>query len=382
MFSAPRTTTLSIRFSGVGFSRAVDLENAMNSSDSVSVLLPVRNADAYLRVCMAGILAQTHRDFEIIAIDDGSTDGSLPILRSFEAADSRVRVIAQENRGLADTLNRAIEESSSEFLARHDADDISTPDRLQRQVAFMKANPKIGLLGGAINVVDQENRLILTTRFPITHDGIGARLKKASAFCHPATFYRKSVVAGVGGYRRQFCPAEDYDLWLRMWNETECANLAEVVLNYRQHTAQLSHSAIDQQVLGAIGAQVIADRRAAEGVEPRLPVDTITAGYLGELGVQRSEIDEAFVRSAVSRLSYHRRSWSAACDSLLREAEQRAMRHPGRHLLEDVNWLVAKHRFTEGMFADAIVRCVKSGSFGRRFWRKRLSGILYRIRHR
>jgi glycosyltransferase involved in cell wall biosynthesis len=132
----------------------------------VSVVMSVFNGERFLREAVDSILGQTYRDLELIVIDDGSADGSGEILAQRRQADARLRVFPQANMGLTRSLNRGVELSTGEYVARMDADDLSEPRRFERQVAFMDAHPDVGLLGTAYREIDGEGRVLGTKVFP------------------------------------------------------------------------------------------------------------------------------------------------------------------------------------------------------------------------
>lgn len=210
----------------------------------ISVLLPVYNAERYLQHALLSVLDQTFRDFEVIAIDDGSQDRSYSILRSFEQKDNRLRVICRENRGLVETLNEAIGAASGEFLARMDADDICLPQRFERQIAFLKDRPEHVAVGSRVLLIDADGRSICDFIHELSHEEIdSAHLsgKGGCRICHPASMMRKSAVVKVGGYRSEFEAAEDIDLFLRLAELGKLSNIPEILLRYRQHPKSVGY---------------------------------------------------------------------------------------------------------------------------------------------
>lgn len=225
----------------------------------VSVVMSVYNGERFLAEAVQSILKQSFNNFEFIIIDDGSTDSSPAILKSFQTADSRVLVHRQENRGLVESLNRGCSLAQGRYIVRMDADDIAVRDRLRLQIDFMEGHPEIGLLGGSIEYIDAEGRAFGTFHNPTGDQAIRSALYQASgSFCHPTTVMRKTVLASSGGYRKSFLDAEDYDLWLRMAEHSQLANLDEVVLKYRVHSGQVSQRKLAQQRLSILGAQEFA----------------------------------------------------------------------------------------------------------------------------
>ncbi|MET0381970.1 MAG: glycosyltransferase [Burkholderiaceae bacterium] len=224
----------------------------------VSVLLPVFNGGAYLRPAIDSILAQTFRDFECLVLDDGSTDGSGELAQAIARRDPRLRVVRRENRGLVATLNELAGMARGALLARMDADDIALPHRFARQVDFLAANPAVVCVGGAQILMDQAGRDISPIVPPSDDERIQRQaLRGHGSICHPTAMIRAGALREIGGYRADFYPAEDLDLWLRLGELGELANLAEPVLRYRVHTGSISG-------LAAQGRQRAAGRRACE----------------------------------------------------------------------------------------------------------------------
>ena len=217
-------------------------------SPRVSVLLPVYNAAPYLAQAVQSVLDQTFTDFELLAHDDGSTDGSLAILQDFAARDARVVVTSEPNKGLIATLNGLIDQAQAELLARMDADDICLPDRFEKQVAWMQDHPETVMLGGATLLIDSAARPIGINVSPTDHDAIDARnLRGITAIDHPTVMMRKSAVASVDGYDPACETAEDIDLWLRLAEIGQLATMEDVLLKYRIHDQSISARQQDLQ---------------------------------------------------------------------------------------------------------------------------------------
>lgn len=231
------------------------------TSCRISVLMPVYNGGRFLRLAVESILAQSCRDFELIAIDDGSTDESSAYLEDVGRADARVRVFHQENQGLVATLNRALHLAESPLVARMDADDIAEVDRLEKQAKLLAENHKIAAAGSAITLIDDEGQSIRVRRYPETSDAIRAHLEKDAALAHPSVMMRRDCVLAVGGYRPAFKHVEDYDLWLRLSEKYDLVNLPEPLLRYRIHDSKVSARYAADQIVGRRMAQFSASQR-------------------------------------------------------------------------------------------------------------------------
>ncbi|MDD4000869.1 MAG: glycosyltransferase [Bacilli bacterium] len=206
----------------------------------VSIIMPVYNAAKYLDETIKSILNQTYNDFEFLIIDDGSTDNSLEILYSYN--DPRIKILKNEkNIGYVKTLNKLIDLSKGEYIARQDNDDISLPDRIEKQVLFLNMNKDVGVCGTNAFVFGKKTKM---TRMPITDDEIKAYMILYNPMLHPTIMYRKSIfeVLNIGKYNEDLCPAEDYAMWFEISKKTKLANLPEPLLKYRWHennTSQL-----------------------------------------------------------------------------------------------------------------------------------------------
>jgi len=242
----------------------------MNSGDTaarpgVSVLMAVRDGGAFLAEAIASIRAQSYRDWEMIVVDDGSTDGSDAVLQAAARSDSRLRVIRQERLGLVAALNRAVAGACGEFLARMDADDRAQPERLGRQQAFMAAHPEIGVLGTAMRRFGAARGV---WRRPVHDADLRAALLFEAPFAHPTVMIRRSIweAAAGEGYREDYRAAEDIDLWERLAPHTQFANLAEPLLDYRVHAGQVTAVATD--TMARNGARVRRRWLQHLGLEP------------------------------------------------------------------------------------------------------------------
>lgn len=204
----------------------------------VSVILPVHNAGEHLRAAIQSILDQTFTDFEFIIINDGSTDGSDAIIRSF--TDPRISYMAIENRGVANALNEGIRNSTAPLIARMDADDISLSSRLEKQLRSLQEHPEIGLLGTWAEVLSNEGKAIGVLEHPTDHASICYSLLFDSPFVHPSVIFRREVFEMTGGYDTDPTLFEDLDMWQRMTGITVMANLPAHLVQYRSVPTGLS----------------------------------------------------------------------------------------------------------------------------------------------
>jgi glycosyltransferase involved in cell wall biosynthesis len=214
----------------------------MAGDPKVTVLLPVYNAGGYLAPAVESILGQTLRDFELLAIDDGSADDSRGMLERYAHRDPRIRVISRPNRGLTATLNEGIEAARGDYIARMDADDEMAPERLARQVALLEARPDVGVVFSGVTLIDAAGRVI--AHLPsgtVDPERFHRRLLEGrNSIVHPTVTMRTAIARAVGGYPEDYPHAEDYAMWLRMAEHTHFECCPEPLLRYRLLEASVS----------------------------------------------------------------------------------------------------------------------------------------------
>jgi glycosyltransferase involved in cell wall biosynthesis len=271
---------------------------------SVSVVLPVRDCERYIARAVESIVEQTFHNFELIVIDDGSRDGTRQILAELAAQDHRIRVLERPRSGLAASLEVGRSAARGLYIARMDADDIADAERLRWQVSYLDRHPEVVAVGGQIEIIDAENRSLGCRVFPVRPADCRAYLQRGAPFCHPAVMMRGDALSLVGGYRVAFEPAEDMDLWLRLANVGELANLDVNVLRYRVHatsmTATYAASQATATALALVSARFaslvssgatmndVLDQDGWCKIEARLPLPTRTyarAAYLRGLSL-------------------------------------------------------------------------------------------------
>jgi glycosyltransferase involved in cell wall biosynthesis len=237
-------------------------------SPAVSVVIPVHNGARYLTEALESVRRQSFADFEIVVIDDGSTDDSARILAEFAQSDRRCRIITQENRGLVAALNRGIQEARGDLIARMDADDGAELERFARQVEHLRTNPDVAALGSSITIIDDEGRDVGLRSYQCGRANVALAIQDHCALAHPSVMMRRSAVIAAGGYREAFRHAEDYDLWLRLSERHALDNLPEPLLRYRRHGASISHTHRRTQVLATFMARLCSRARRRGEPEP------------------------------------------------------------------------------------------------------------------
>jgi glycosyltransferase involved in cell wall biosynthesis len=206
-------------------------------SPPVTWLLPVRNGMPYLTETLASIAAQTYSDSQILAWDNGSTDGTVEELRRWIPGKIRGKLIADQPLGLGEARARLVEESSTELCAWIDADDRCMPERLQLQVQFLTTHPGIAAVGSHIVVIDSSgNSDGVIARFPLEDHEIVAHMLHGPAVAQPSVLFRRSAVMAAGNYRNVGpVNVEDYDMWLRLAIDYRLANIDQPLIEYRVH---------------------------------------------------------------------------------------------------------------------------------------------------
>ena len=230
-----------------------------NCSPLVSVVMPVFNGEKYLAEAIESILTQTFADFELLIVDDASEDGSADIIRDFQNRDARIRSIKlAENVGIASARNKGNAVANGEYIAAMDCDDVSMPERLEKQVDFMQSNPRIGLLGTCARTVNADLTSYRDFEVPLQHALITINIYFRPRFVHSSTMIRREYMIAVGGYAPGRRVADDLELQTRLLAKTHIrfANLPDALLLFRRHAKSTS--------------QMLDDRAAAKGgQEPR-----------------------------------------------------------------------------------------------------------------
>lgn len=242
----------------------------------VSVVLPVHNGMPFLPAAIGSILGQTFTDFELIVVDDGSTDETRRFLGSLH--DPRVRVLSPSARGLANALNAGLATARGEYFARHDADDRSAPGRFDRQVALLDTRPEIAVVATCatyINALDHTvddawTRVVRSQQDPAqTPEAIRTLMPLTCCLTHGSVMMRTAVIREAGGYDPATVPAEDYDLWLRLLPAYQFAKISERLYDYRVHAGQSGEMRREEQTARVIEAKLRFLRRRIPGL-PRL----------------------------------------------------------------------------------------------------------------
>jgi glycosyltransferase involved in cell wall biosynthesis len=207
----------------------------------ISVVMSVYNTEKYVAAALESILNQTFSNFEIILIDDGSSDTSLDIVRSYK--DPRIRIVHQNNHGLVYSFNKGVKLARGEYIARMDADDVCLPSRFEKELIWLLSNPKHGLVGTFFRYIEQETAapLDVIQTSPLQHTDIMRMMYIVNPFGHGSVMYRKQAFLDAGGYRKEYEPSEDYDLWRRIGEKWTVGQIPEVLYLWRFQTSGLGN---------------------------------------------------------------------------------------------------------------------------------------------
>jgi glycosyltransferase involved in cell wall biosynthesis len=231
----------------------------------VSVVLPAFNAEATIRRAIDSVLDQTMPDFEVIVVDDGSADGTAAVVEAVD--DPRVRLLRCPHRGVPPTLNAGIAEARAAVVAIQDADDFSTPDRLERQLAFLAEHPEVAVVGSRMPEVDAQGNK-LTDRAPFEPGDAFHVLMRFNPISNSSATFRRDVVVRLGGYDARYVCAHEYDLWLRVSDEHGVWALDEPVAIRTLYGGNLSTRRERTCIRDSIHARVraMARRRSVQGL--------------------------------------------------------------------------------------------------------------------
>ena len=219
-----------------------------SENPQVSVVLPVYNSEQYLGETIESILTQTFHDFELVIVDDESTDSTPQILGRIARSDHRVTVLSRHRTGIVGARNDGMNVARGEFIACMDHDDVMMPDRLQRQVDYLGKHPKCVAVGGFGLLIDPDGDPLIERRLPIDHQDIEEELFRGiNPLIQPSVTIRRESIIAIGGYREESNFAEDYDLFLRLSDLGQLVNLPHVLVKYRQHMSRASHAHYENQ---------------------------------------------------------------------------------------------------------------------------------------
>ena len=230
----------------------------MNSEPKVSIIIPTYNQSQYLEEAMESVLNQTYQNIEIIIVDDGSTDNTSEVVKSF---DNKIIYIPQKNKGASSARNAGIKKAQGQYVAFLDSDDMWIKNKLEKQIKFIQNNPEIGLLGtGCYQMVDI-NKMIYKKIFPAKNEILQKDLIKYNPFIQSSVIIRKDIFNDIGLYDEKFKESEDYDLWLRIAQKYKVANIQEALVTKKYYEKGLSKDKDNKQLYFVLKAKKNAIKR-------------------------------------------------------------------------------------------------------------------------
>lgn len=256
----------------------------------VTVVMSVYNGESHVSKAVESIIGQTLTDWEFLIVDDASTDRTATILRDYASNDNRIKILTNAgNAGLTKSLNIAIGQAGAEFLARQDADDVSAPSRLERQLNYMEQHPEVAVVGCLGEVFNEEGVICLSRDRGFSKTGLKRKLKKHNVLMHGSVMMRKSCLEKVGFYREFFRYSQDYDLWLRLSQHFDLAILPEYLYRYTMAAEAVSASARLTQKQYADIARKLHAERLATGTDS---YDTLLLSYPDGLPIRKDAVGQ------------------------------------------------------------------------------------------
>ena len=209
------------------------MRKIMQKNPKVSVVIPIYNAEKYIGEAIEGILNQTYKDFELILVNDCSTDNTLEIMKEYAKKDERIRILTNEkNLKVSKTANRGIQEAKGEYIVKQDADDWSYPYRIEKQVEYMESHPQVVLSSGNMEMCDKDMNVKNRSHFPTTNEAIMNAILQYNPMVHSGMIYRRDTFLEIGGYG-DITNSEDYLLIMKMASKGQLGNLEDVLVKYR-----------------------------------------------------------------------------------------------------------------------------------------------------
>lgn len=238
--------------------------------DTISVLMTVHNEERFVQQALESLKSQTFQNFEVIIVNDGSTDGTAAILNRFSGLDSRFQIFHEHKQGRSHSLNLAFRYSRGKLIAIMDSDDIALPQRLERQLAFLRAHPELGMVGAYYEQIDAlGNPIKRLNEIPLDPAVLREKLAVENPICHGTVMAHREVLAEAGLYREAFQAAVDYDLYLRVLGRSEIGMIPEILYQYRVHGTAMSSKRLLQLQMKSMAASLYRER--LESAPIRLP---------------------------------------------------------------------------------------------------------------
>jgi glycosyltransferase involved in cell wall biosynthesis len=301
------------------------------SSPLVTILMPVCDGEQFLREAIGSILAQTFTDFEFLIVDDASADSSRSIVLGYD--DPRIRLLVNDrNLGVTRTLNRGVQQARGRYLARMDADDVSMPERLERQVAHLDANPDCAVVTTFAQIIDADSVPQGEACVDLSPEELDWELQLQNRLIHGAVMMRTDVVRRLGAYDEKMKRAQDYDLWLRISDEHAIHTLPEFLYSWRQHDQGISALHTEEQDRYAAQARDSARQRRIDRVLARLREGRFSAAESARIVLRRMRDEDEFRaprrgrRDLISRLRNRIPAFNALCYAVTERGRLREVR--------------------------------------------------------
>jgi glycosyltransferase involved in cell wall biosynthesis len=232
--------------------------NGIENNPAISVIMPNYNNEKYLPEAIESILNQTYKNFEFIIIDDHSKDSSWKIIQNYAGKDNRIKAFRNEkNLKIVKTRNKGFNLMSpnSKYIAIFDSDDISMPERLGKQVAFLEKNPDYGLVGSHTLIIDENSEIIGYRKYETDFKKIIKNMLKKNQFAQPSVMIKKSALLNTGYYDDEFEVCEDYDLWFKFAKNYKIINIDEFLLKYRISNTQSKSTKLKKTLIYTLKVQ-------------------------------------------------------------------------------------------------------------------------------
>lgn len=321
--------------------------------------MAVYDGEKYLQEAVDSILAQTFQDFEFIIVNDGSSDATRNLLEGYAKKDPRIKIYHQEHLGLAASLNYGCSLAQADYIARMDADDISLPDRFMKQLDYLEKYPHLVVLGGGVDLIDDQGRKLGSINQASSHLEIRKILISANPVFHPTVMMRRKAWMQIGGYRKQFQFAEDYDLWVRMILKYEIQNMQDTLLKYRIRSGQANFF-YEKQAWSALAIQ--ASMHSEYNAAIASSCSELNPSHLKTMGISEDVIKKSVMTHAFQYanflLSLHQR---AAYSNFSKKIITSTSPENGRVLLKTIAgplFFWSKRHLLSGQWMEALMNVV------------------------
>ncbi len=227
----------------------------------VSIILPIHNGEKFLRNAILSVQNQTYKNWELIVINDESTDNSENIIEEFRISDHRIKVFQRPKSGIAKSLNFGLKKAIGQFIARIDSDDLWLPAKLEFQIRHFQSNKNLYLLGTSVELIDEEG-LLLTRQKSfnalkfLSGREIKLKLLRNNLFCHSSVVFRIEMVNLIGYYDENFKNSEDYEYWIRAAKSVNCEITNKILVQYRIWPQALSFQKREEQIYYSLKARM------------------------------------------------------------------------------------------------------------------------------